>query len=844
MSSINLACFKKPSRYIGNEVNIIRKDAKVKVALCFPDTYEIGMSHLGLKILYSIINNIPYASAERVFAPWVDMVAYLKQNGLPLVSLENKRPLKDFDIVGFTLQYELSYTNILNMLELGRIPVTSADRGNNYPLIIAGGPCAVNPLPLAPFIDAFVIGDGEEVIGEIIDVYKKFKMKNAKFKINEDLLKALSELEGIYVPAVHANNQKIKRRIVKNLDDAPFPESPLVPLAPVIHDRVAIEISRGCTKGCRFCQAGIIYRPLRERSLEKLLSLSQKSILNTGYEEISFISLSTGDYSGLLPLIKTFNNLCSGSHIAISLPSLRVGSVSAGVLKEIKSVRKTGFTIAPEAGTERLRIVINKDFTMEEYEETLTKLFIEGWQGIKLYFMLGLPTETQSDVEGIINMVEMASRKGREIMGKRVNINVGISAFVPKPHTPFQWFGQMPYEELRARQDFLRKALKKRGFNFKGQHIESSLLEAVFSRGDENTARLLETAWRLGCCFDGWSEVFDFNRWLMASEKTGIDLYKCASWTFDIESELPWEFIDTGVKKEFLKSEYQRALKGEVTSDCRRVCYGCGLECKDSSQKTKNDIHVSEVGLLITDNRQLSPILTPTTHHGSTELAEVLSTIKIRVKFSKTGLMRYLSHREVITAFLRAIRRANIPLLYSEGFHPHPKVSFGPALPVGVEGLNEYLDIELPAGRINLNEFIYRINASLPQGLRILAAVPVNKNKKSLNELISYYEYKITIDKALIKPINSFMSLSSCLITRGGKTVDIRPMVERAEINNKYLNLILRDINGIKVRLYEILKEMFQKPIEELQAIPVKRPHLYGFSEKGLIEPLNDREEK
>ncbi len=805
--SLNFARFRKPSRYIGNEVNSVHRDGNVKVALCFPDTYEIGMSHVGLKILYSIINNIDSASAERVFAPWIDFESYIRQHDIPLTSLEFQRPLSEFNIVGFTLQYELSYTNILNMLDLGGIPLNSEDRGDDFPLIIAGGPCAVNPLPLAPFIDAFVIGDGEEIIKEIIDVYSRAGDKN-------DLLNALSELEGVYVPSVHdGSTKKIRRRFVKDLDKAVFPDSPVLPFTPLVHDRVAIEVARGCTRGCRFCQAGMIYRPLRERSPENVLSIAQTSLANTGYDEVSFISLSTGDYSSLLPLIKSFNNECAGSHISVSLPSLRVASINSDVLQEIKSVRKTGFTIAPEAGTARLRDVINKDLTDEEYEATLEKVFKEGWKKIKLYFMIGLPTETMDDIDSLINMAIFAQKKGRQIAGRRVDINVGISALVPKPHTPFQWAGQESMAALREKQDYIKKAFRKRGIHFKGQYVENSLMEAVFSRADKKCSELLLKAWELGCRFDAWSEHFNFDKWVEASEKTGINLNEYASRNFDLDDALPWDFVDTGITKSFLKSEYKKAMNEKTTPDCRESCYGCGLEC---DEKTKTQSAES-------------------TAHRATAKKTTAKRIdvpgRLRVRFSKTGEMRYLSHRELITALFRAMKRASVPLAYSSGFHPHPKISLGPALAAGVEGLNEFFDITITSV-IDPGRFKTRLNSELPEGLTILNAALIPGSEPSLNDMFSVYQYEIQIDNDLKDNITSFIKTEKCLVSRKKKEVNVRPMVKNAEIRDNILDLTLTDTEEANARLHEILGEMLQLTSEEVQSLIIKRISLYGYNNK------------
>ncbi|MCE5195053.1 MAG: TIGR03960 family B12-binding radical SAM protein [Nitrospiraceae bacterium] len=798
---MNYSLFQKPSRYINNEINSIHKHGEVNVALAFPDVYEIGMSHLGLKILYKIINELPYASAQRAFHPWLDMENEMKNKGILLSSLETQTLLKNFDIVGFSLQYELSYTSVLNMLSLSGIPLKTSERiDGDWPLIIAGGPCTVNPAPMSAFIDAFLIGDGEEAVVEILDAYRKWKKQGDGKK--KTILKLLSEIQGIYVPSVHnslSSEYLVKRRFIESLDSAPYPDSPIVPYMGIVHDRVNIEVSRGCTMGCRFCQAGIIYRPLRERSPENILRIAENSLKNTGYDELSFTSLSAGDYSSLIPLLRGVNQCFHGRNISLSLPSLRVGAVNKEVLKEIKTVRKTGFTIAPEAGTARLRSVINKNFSEEDYDRSLKLLFKEGWQNIKLYFMIGLPTETDEDIAAIPEMAMKALKTAKEHTGRFVNINIGISPFVPKPHTPFQWYGQNNISEIKRKMNYLREFFMRKKFKFKSHDMNMSLLEAVFARGDEKLSFLIEKAWSLGCRLDGWGESFDFEKWRQAMDETGIDASAYAERTFEKEERLPWDFIDTGIKKQILYKEYENALKESITPDCMISCYACGLNCKKIKQKD-NEMETSDF------------IKTPPVDANA-------PTQYLRIEFSKTGVLRYLSHFEITTALLRAMRRAGIYLEYSKGFHPFPKMSFGPALSVGISGMREYFDMEISSAS-GIDYTISRINDFLPEGLKIKNAILITAKEQSLSSFISRYEYEIKCSDSSV--VNN-KSLS------GVENIEI--------VDNNTVRIILADKEDKKVKASEIFSELFSVPSRELD---ITRLAMYGknASDNSWVTPV------
>ena len=590
----------KPARYIGMEQNSIKKDLNnmsVKFAFSFPDVYEVGMSHLGMHILYNLINNDKNYACERVFAPWIDMEEEMRKEGIPLFSLENKEEVSNFDFLGFTLQYEMSYTNILNILDLSNIPFKAKERDENYPLIIAGGPCAYNPEPLADFFDIFVIGEGEEVTLELIKLYEKHKSGNYN---KEVYLKEAAQIQGIYVPCFYDVSYNddgtikemfplvddvpriINKRMVKDLDTMFTPEKMIVPFIDTVHDRITMEIFRGCTHGCRFCQAGIIYRPIREKSHDRLMEIAEKLVDSTGYETISLSSLSSCDYSSLLLLTKNLIEKFEERKVGVSLPSLRLDSFSIDVLKEIEKVRKSGLTFAPEAGSQRLRDVINKGVSEGDLINAVSYAFKEGWSRIKLYLMIGLPTETDEDVLGIKELSYLVkdlffNRPKEERIGN-FKVTASASCFVPKPFTPFQWVGQDTIDEFMRKIYLVKDSIRDNKVSFNYHDADLSYLEAIFARGDRRLSKVLIRAWEKGCKYDGWSEHFKFEFWLEALEESNIDGAFYANRFREIDEVLPWDFINPGVSKSYLAKEYNKSLKGDTTKDCRLGCRACGIQ--------------------------------------------------------------------------------------------------------------------------------------------------------------------------------------------------------------------------------------------------------------------------
>lgn len=587
----------KPGRYVGGELNAVvknKEDVDIRFAFCFPDTYEVGMSHLGMKILYSLFNSKDYIWCERVFAPWLDMEQLMIENNIPLYALESGDPITNFDFIGFTLQYELSFTNVLNMLKLANIPILSKDRKNLNQIVVAGGPCACNPEPIADFIDIFFIGEGEEVDLEVIDLYRKCKNEN---KTKAEFLRLASQIEGVYVPSLYdvtynddltvkAYTPKenapavIHKRLMMDMDDCYYPDNFVVPMVEIVHDRAVEEIFRGCIRGCRFCQAGYLYRPVREKSTETIDLQCHKLCTNTGYDEVSLSSLSSSDYSQIVHLLDKLNKWSKDEKVSISLPSLRVDGFTDDIMNKIKTVRKSGLTFAPEAGSQRLRDVINKNVMEDELLETCSVAFNGGWTNVKLYFMIGLPTETIDDVAAIAqlgqNVVNEYYKCPNRPKGKSVNVTVSTSSFVPKPFTPFQWFGQNTIEELHNKQKHLKESITTKKITYNYHDADTSYLEAVFARGDRKLCRAMEKACEKGFHFDGWGDCFSLEKWLEVFKECNIDPDFYARRQRDFDEVLPWDHLDYGITKEHLIRECQKAYKNTPTPHCRLKCSNCG----------------------------------------------------------------------------------------------------------------------------------------------------------------------------------------------------------------------------------------------------------------------------
>ncbi len=841
----------KPGRYVGNELHVIKKNwdrVEIKFALAFPDLYEIAMSHVGFEILYQILNKVDYVAAERVYAPATDLEEKLREKKLPLFSLESRKPIKDFDIVGFTLQYELHFSNILNMLDLSGIPLLASDRGENDPLVIAGGPCAFNPEPIADFFDAFVIGDGEEAAIEFIEKFRALKKEDVTrtFMLNE-----LAKIKGVYVPSLYEaeydGNQfkklsvkketkapeKISARIVESLKPEYYPTKPLVPLIETTHDRYSVEIMRGCTQGCRFCNAGYVYRPVRERSVDELERHIEAVIRNTGYDEISLASLSTSDYSQLKPLLTRLIRKLEGDMVTVSFPSLRTESFTREMARFSKKVRKSGLTLAPEAGSVNLRNVINKTNTNEDLLRAAEIAFSEGWNSVKLYFMIGLPQETEADLQGIVDLVNELKKMAKSYRVK--SINISVSPFCPKSGTPFQWVAQNSIEEMRQKIFFLKDRLNDNMIKFSWRDPEVSFLEAVMARGDRRLGAVIQKAWQNGAKFDAWTDHFDFQAWLDAFRDCEIDpeIYIRER---QVEEPLPWDHIDKGIPKKYLIKEYQKALSGETTQDCRTTtCHGCGLMKTEACQEIINKKDSQAESPAAPEKKQEEK-----QNLYGRSLRKISANVQpesrlIRLQYAKGEEVRFTSHLDLVTIFERAFRRAGIKLVYSQGFHPHPKIAYSPPLAIGFTSEAEYLDVQYFQERGK--EVITHLNRVLPQGLRVLKARMMFGKPRSLASVINRAIYEIKLpdifDKnQLNEKIINFIAREKVIIERQRKNdtieIDIRPFVEAVNLDRASQKLILTLTfeDARTARVQEVLREMFGMTEEEIAMTRVHRKAL------------------
>ena len=790
----------KPGRYAGGEYGEILKDktkVKARFAFCFPDTYEIGMSNLGVRLLYGALNEHEDIWCERVYDPWVDMQEQMKTHGLPLTSLESGDPLGDFDFVGFTLQYKMSYTNVLNMLDLAKIPLRSKDRAEDAPLVIGGGPCAYNPEPIADFFDLFNIGEGEDMLPSIVRLYIRMK-DEGRYTRRDFLHEAARTIPSVYVPSLYEvtynENGTIKaytpiyddipkqvtKQIIGDLDKVYFPDKVVMPYIETVHDRIMLEVYRGCIRGCRFCQAGMIYRPVREKSPDVLNNQAKRLFDSTGYEEISLSSLSISDYTDLEPLCDKLLSWTDGNMVSLSLPSLRVDSFNKELMGRIESVRSSSLTFAPEAGTQRLRDVINKNVREEDVLRATKVAFDAKKNAVKLYFMNGLPTETYEDLDGIAALADKVAESYYENpnrnRSRQVQVTISVSCFIPKPFTPFQWEAQDTMETLAEKQEYLKTKINNRHVRYQHHDAKVSRIEAVLARGDRRLSDALELACREGFCFDAWDEYFDYDKWISVLERTGVDPAFYANRAFGLDEVLPWDIIDCGVSKEFFLRERAKAYAESTTPNCREKCSACGANklggvravCPGCPSTTAEP--APEVAL----------------KHDVTQWKKLETPKTVRIKFRKVGDLQYISHLDLQRTVARVLVRAKIPMWYTQGFNPHAKVIFGIPLSVGTESECEFIDLRIDRD-IPPSAVKEQLNRELTEEMQIVDAY----EPKTTFMDVAWAKYELSLkfagaDAEMAEKLQSLFETAPLYMTKktksGDKEIDIIPMIRKIKV--------------------------------------------------------------
>ncbi|MCA9626301.1 MAG: TIGR03960 family B12-binding radical SAM protein [Myxococcales bacterium] len=837
----------KPNRYTGAEHGTRKRDwseVDAKVCLAFPEIYDIGMSHLGFRILYKILNDNPRTLAERCYAPWVDLEQKLLDHGQLLVSLESARPLCDFDVVGFSLQFELTYTNMLRMLDLGGIPLRSANRSDADPLIVVGGPVATHMEPVAPFVDAVVIGDGEEVTTELALLWVESKRRGLS---RDERLQALAKLPGVYVPSLYATELQeetgfhvvsgpvsadlpfpVERRLVKSLADYPFPAEGPVGGPEAIFDRMSIEVARGCTEGCRFCQAGMIYRPVRERDPQEVIDTVLTALEKSGQDEVSLTALSTADVSCISPLIKQLVEKTAPERVSLGVASLRAYGLADDLLDDMRKVRASGLTFAPEAGTQRMRDVVNKNVTEAQLLETAERTFSKGFDKMKLYFMIGLPTEEDEDVEGIVQVGLNALSVGRRYARGRAKVTVSVSTHVPKPHTPFQWCAMDPLDEVARKQQLLKQAAKQdKQLGLRVHYSVASALEGVLARGDRSLADAIERAYLNGAHFDSWDSHLKMEVWQEAFEHFGVDTQKYLG-TIPVTARLPWDHIDVGLEEGFLAREYRKALRSRLSPPCgkavgmfvhhtnvqeaatdqrRLVCYDCGVACDMGKMRSERIGFLTKMGATEPGQRARLPMIEEARAEAKRRRQNPEAfrperaggpAERFRLRFSKTGPAALLGHLDMGRELARVLKRAGLRVSYSAGFNPKPELSYGPALSLGVPTLDEFIDIKL-IDAPESEPMLARLNAAAGGGMRFSGVAKLGPNDPGLSRIITAGSYVIALARSALtqlggleglrERINEFNACESRVVLRTikgvGKKVDVRKLVKALSVGDE-----------------------------------------------------------